>query len=134
MTDGNPNDAPTRSLPFVLVATQDQNFVRKLAAWLDPRAAVIRVRNAASLFHDLENARDTRSVIVLDCAHASIRPVALAALSEDLPSSTQVVLWAATADIEEQLRGVLPEPFRWILIPAAAQAKDVAARCAELVR
>jgi hypothetical protein len=125
--------APARRLPFVLVATLDLNLVRKLAAWLDPRAAVVRVRNAASLLHDLENAADAPSVIVLDCSQPSIRPVALAALADDLPASTQVVLWGATSEIEEHVRKVLPAASRWISVSGAALAKDVAARCAELV-
>lgn len=133
MVDVTTSMAPSRRLPFVLVATQDVNLVRKLAAWLDPRAAVVRVRSAAALIHDLENAADTRSVIVLDCTNPSIRPVALAALADDLPQHTQVVLWGATSEVEEQLRGVLPVRSRWITINGAAQPKDVAARCAELV-
>jgi hypothetical protein len=36
-----------------------------------------------------------RAVIVLDCKRASIRPVALAALTEELPTTVQVVLWGA---------------------------------------
>ncbi|HEY6560599.1 MAG TPA: hypothetical protein VI072_25120 [Polyangiaceae bacterium] len=125
--------APTRRLPFVLVATLDLNLVRKLAAWLDPRAAVVRVRSAASLLLDLENAADAPSVIVLDCAQPSIRPVALAALADDLPASIKVVLWGATSEIEAQVRKVLPAASRWISVSGAALAKDVAARCAELV-
>lgn len=127
------SSAPTRRLPFVLVATLDLNLVRKLAAWLDPRAAVVRVRSAASLLHDLENAADAPSVIVLDCAQPSIRPVALAALADDLPATTKVVLWGATTEIEEHVRRVLPAASRWISVSGAALAKDVAARCAELV-
>ncbi len=128
-----PSASPARRLPFVLVATLDLNLVRKLAAWLDPRAAVVRVRSAASLLHDLENAADAPSVIVLDCTQPSIRPVALAALADDLPATTKVVLWGATTEIEEQVRKVLPAATRWISVSGAALAKDVAARCAELV-
>jgi len=130
---GSISGTPERQLPFVLVATLDLNLVRKLAAWLDPRAAVVRVRSAASLLHDLENAAHGRSVIVLDCVQPSIRPVALAALAEDLPANTKVVLWGATSEIEEHVRNVLPQDSRWISVSGTALAKDVAARCAELV-
>jgi hypothetical protein len=127
--------ASVRELPFVLVATLDTNLVSKLAAWLDPRAAVLRVRNAASLLHDLENAAGARSVIVLDCVQPSLRPVALAALAEDLPATTRIVLWGATTEIEAQVRALamVPSVTRWIVVPSTALPKEVAARCAELV-
>jgi hypothetical protein len=127
------SEAPERRLPCVLVATLDGDLVKKLAAWLDPRAAVVRVKNAGSLLQDLENARHGRSVIVLDCSKPSLRPVALAALADDFPVNTEIVLWGATIEIEEQLRLVLSPGRRWISVGSSAQPKDVATRCAELV-
>lgn len=128
-----PSKPSARSLPFVLIATRDSNLMRKLTAWLDPRVAVLRARSVMGLLHDLEDTSHARSVIVIDCNNPSISPAAVAALADELPSSAQVMLWGATPELEGALRAVSEKTSSWISCGAELRAKDIAARCVELV-
>jgi hypothetical protein len=128
-----PSSAPTRRLPRVLVATEDATLARKLSQWLDPHVAVARAKNLISLLQDVTEAGDSRVVIVLDCNQPSIRPIALAALAEDLPSNTEVVLWGATPDLEREILMISSRTGEWLACSADTSAKDVAGRCAQLV-
>lgn len=122
-----------RSLPHVLVATRDPAMLRRITVWLDPRAAVMRVRSAMDLLHRLEDAAHSRSVIVLDCRQPSLRPAALAALADELPVSTKVVLVAATPELRRELSAISPVAGTWLMLSASARPKEIAARCVELV-
>lgn len=129
-----PQQAVNRKLPYVLVATQEVRLVQQLSAWLDPRAAVMRVRGLLPLIQSLEDASGSRLVIILDCQRPSIRPTALAALAEELPPDTQVVMWGATPEMEQQVVLVSEQARAWFVCSAHAEAKDVAERCVELIR
>lgn len=129
-----PQQAVNRKLPYVLVATQEVRLVQQLSAWLDPRAAVMRVRGLLPLIQSLEDASGSRLVIILDCQRPSIRPAALAALAEELPADTQVVMWGATPEMEQQVVLVSEHARAWFVCSAHAEAKDVAERCVELIR
>jgi hypothetical protein len=129
-----PSSKPaSRSVPFVVIATRDSNLMRKLTAWLDPRAAVLRARNIMGLLHDLEDTSHARSVIVIDCKNPSINPTAMAALADELPATVQVVLWGATPELESALRAISEKTADWLYCGADLRAKEIAARCVELV-
>jgi len=117
----------------VLVATEDATLARKLSQWLDPHVAVARAKSLISLLQDVTEAGDNRVVIVLDCNQPSIRPIALAALAEDLPSNTEVVLWGATPDLEREILMISSRTGEWLACSSDTSAKDVAGRCAQLV-
>lgn len=122
-----------RSLPHVLVATRDPAMLRRITAWLDPRAAVMRVRSVIDLLHRIEDAAHARSVIVLDCRQPSMRPAALAALADELPVTTHVVLVAATPDLVRKLADIAPSTSGGLALSGTARPKEIAARCVELV-
>jgi hypothetical protein len=125
--------ASGRALPFVLVATQDTRLVQQLSAWLDPRAAVVRVRSLMHLIRDLEDAAGSPIVIILDCRQPSVRPPSLAAVAEELPRGVQVVMWGATPEMEHHMVMVSELARNWFVCSAHADPKDVAERCAELI-
>jgi hypothetical protein len=131
---GAESDRPNRKLPFVLVATLEPQLVRQLAAWLDPRAAVVRVRGPLALLHDLENSRDAPTVIIIDCRQPSVRPAALAGLVDDFPDTVRVVMWGASAEVERQVVSISERARGWFVCSAHAEPRDVAERCAQLVR
>lgn len=122
-----------RVLPHVLIASRDPAMLRRLAVWLDPRAAVMRVRSVIDLLHRIEDASQSRSVIVLDCRQPSVRPLALAALADELPASTRVVLVAAEPTLIQKLLDISPSTSNWLTLGSTARPKEIAARCAELV-
>lgn len=133
MPGAAPSSRPGRLLPHVLVATRDPAMLRKMSVWLDPRAAVMRVRSVMDLLHRLEDAAHAPSVIVLDCRQPSVRPLALAALAEELPLSTHVVLVAATPELVRKLADIAPSSSGWLALSGAVRPKELAARCVELV-
>lgn len=133
LAGATPSDRPAALAPYVLVATRDATLGRKLSQWIGKSVAVMRVRSVMALAKDLDSLGTSRVVIVLDCNQPSIRPSALAALADDLPFGTRVVLWGATAEIRRELRIVSPRTNEWLEVDAGASARDVAGRCADLV-
>jgi hypothetical protein len=126
-------DSSGRRVALVLVASRDMSLTRKISQWIDPRAVVMRSRSLLALLHDLEDAGEARVVVVIDCSAPSIRPLALAAVAEELPPRVQVVLWGASADTERDILAFTPSASNWIVCGAETTAKDLAARCVELV-
>jgi hypothetical protein len=126
-------EAAERRAPSVLVATKDGSLARRLAAWLDPRAVVRRIRSPAALIEELADAGDLRCVVVLDCKEPSIRPIALAALADDLPASARVIVWGASDDLCAELCLISDRAASWLYTGDDVRARALADRCAELV-
>lgn len=124
---------PGQKLPFVLLASQDARLVQQLSSWLDPKAAVVRVRGVLPLLHHIEDAGGSPLVIILDCQKPSVQPRALAALADELPADTRVVMWGASTEVEEQVVSLSERARSWFVCSAHAEAKDIAERCAQLL-
>jgi hypothetical protein len=104
-------------------------LLRTLTEWLVDRATVVNVANVLDL---VQHAGQPRALVVLDCNRPAVRPVAVAALAEELPAVTRVVLWGPSRDDEEALRALSRLTDAWIRCDSAAPA-SLARRCAELV-
>lgn len=115
--------------PLVIVATRDARLVKTLTEWMHDRAEVIRVTNVLDL---VQHAAAPGALVVLDCHRPAVRPVAAAALAEELPEATRVVLWGPSLDDELAVQAISPATTRWIRCEAAAPA-SLAKRCVELV-
>lgn len=126
-------DAATRRLPVVFVATRDIELVRRFGAWLDPRAAVVRVSRLIDLLLDIQDAGDRKTVIVVDGHLPPIRPEALAALSEELPENVRVVLWGGSPQVATQLSELFPRVAEWLVCAPEMPLSDLVDRCAEIV-
>ena len=135
----SPTSAPdgvastSRRLPLVLVSTRDLELVQRLATWLDPRAAVVRVARLAELLLDLDSSQRRRTVIVIDCKSPLIRPQSIAGLCEELPSSVRVVLWGATSELTRLLYQISLHTAQWVHCSPDMTDTDVAERCVEMV-
>ncbi len=129
MPGGLRSDAGAK--PQVFVASQSQTFVTGLAQFLEPE--LVRVDDIMMLLRGLHHAGDARSVIVLDCRRPSIRPVALAALAEELPSRVRVVLWGAKTALRYQLAQLSPATTAWFNLSVDEDLESVALRCEALV-
>ena len=115
----------------VFVASQSQSFVHGLAHFLEPET--IRIDDVMDLLHALNESRGYRTVIVLDCKRPSVRPVALAALAEELPANVQVVLWGAGSALRYQLAHLSPSASTWLNCSEDDDLQAVALRCEALV-
>lgn len=125
----DPGDAQTP--PRVLVASESLTFVKGLAHFLAPQAR--RVVDAMQLLQALNEAGMVRSVVVLDCRRPSIRPIALAALAEELPTHVQVMLWGASQALRQQLAQVSPAARFWVTCDEGDDLQAVAQRCEAIV-
>jgi len=117
--------------PRIFVASQSQTFVHGLAHFLEPEA--IPVSDVMELLKRLSDAPNARSVIVLDCRRPSIRPIALAALADELPRNVQVVLWGASKGLRYQLARLSPSASSWFNCSEDDDLQSVALRCENLV-
>jgi len=123
--------APVEAAPRVFVASQSQTFVHGLAHFLEPQA--IQVDDVMELLKALGEAPEARSVIVLDCRRPSIRPIALAALADELPPNVQVVLWGASKGLRYQLARLSPSASSWLNCSEDDDLQSVALCCESLV-
>jgi hypothetical protein len=104
-----------------------------MRAWLDPRATVQRVASLLAALQGLEAARHVQSVVVIDCKDPSFRPVALAAVAEELPRHTRVVVWGASDSVKRDALALSARAQAWLFTAAEAAPRDVAEHCASLV-
>ncbi|HEV8244284.1 MAG TPA: hypothetical protein VGP93_00815 [Polyangiaceae bacterium] len=123
----------TRRQPLVLVASTNPDLVRCFGAWLDPRATVHRVRTVLSMFQDLAEAGERRVVVVLDAKSPSVRPLSLAAVADDLPPGTRVVLWGVGSDVYAKMLTVSVAVAKWLVCGTESSTSEVVAQCARIV-
>ncbi|MBN2191619.1 MAG: hypothetical protein JW751_02285 [Polyangiaceae bacterium] len=116
--------------PAVVVATRDDELLHTLVEWLGDRAEVRVVNDVLDLVGEAVAQR--RVLVVIDCNRPSVRPVAVAALVDELPQAVAVLLWAPSEDDEAAIRTVAPETASWHRCGASAAAR-LAIRCVELV-
>jgi hypothetical protein len=117
----------------VLVASIDAVLLQRLTPWLDSTAELIQVVSIRELVRDLEVLADSRVVLLVDCRRPSVRPTAIAALADELPTTVSVVLWGPNPEQERAILAVSPAVRRWITVHADVRPKELASRCAELV-
>jgi hypothetical protein len=119
--------------PYVLVASADSALLRRLTPWLDATAELVPLSGIRELVKDLDALAEGRVVLLVDCRRPSIRPTAVAALADELPSNVRVMLWGASAEQERGVLAVSPTVSRWIVLHGETRPKELAARCADLV-
>jgi hypothetical protein len=123
----------TRASAHVLVASIDALLLQRLTPWLDATAELMQVVSVRELVRDLEVLADSRVVLLVDCRRPSVRPTAIAALADELPTTVSVVLWGPNDEQERAILAVSPAVRRWITVQADVRPKELAFRCAELV-
>lgn len=119
--------------PLVAVASHKQDLARRLAKSLEAYVDIITVNSVIEVVREVGSEQSCRVVLLLDCQAPSVRPQAIAALAEDLPSNVQVVLWGATPELRATLVAISPRCQTWIGIDLHTDVEDLAGRCAILV-
>jgi hypothetical protein len=119
--------------PHVFVASTDPELLRIFRAWLDMRARVEPVTGVRELVASLSASEPGRTVVVLDGRNPGIRPLALAALAEDLGPETQVLLWGVAPHLHAKMRNVSVATEKWLVYGADAPTNELVARCAKIV-
>jgi hypothetical protein len=122
---------PTRR-PLVLLASTDPELVRLFTAWLDLRAAVEETAGAKQLVMRLAELEGKRAVIVLDGKHPGVRPLTLAALADELPAGTIVILWGVQPHLHARMCTISALAEKWTVYGGDATSNEVVAECAKM--
>jgi hypothetical protein len=119
--------------PLVYLASTDAEMLRSFQAWLDLRSAVEPIAGVTSLLTRLSERPGERSVVVLDGKNPSIRPLTLAALAEELPAQTSVLLWGVPSHVHARMCAVASLAEKWLVASGDATSHEIVARCAKIV-
>jgi hypothetical protein len=119
--------------PHVYVASTDPELLRVFRAWLDMRAKVEPVTGVRELVASLAASEPARVVVVLDGKNPGLRPLALAALAEDLGAETQVILWGVASHLHAKMRNISVATEKWLVYGTDAPTNELVARCAKIV-
>lgn len=126
--DPSPSKRPT-----VLLASADPELLRLFTAWLEMRARVEPATGATALLGRLTEVGGPRTVIVLDGKNPSIRPLTLAALAEEFPTGTTVVLWGVQAHLHARMCTITAAAEKWSVFAGDATTNEIVAECAKIV-
>jgi hypothetical protein len=125
--------APSSSLPArIFLATRRDEFQTKFERFLSGTAGVVRIDDVLDLVRRLEDQREP-SVLIVDCKHSSLRPIALAALADDLPHQVRVILWGASTSLRTQIAQLAPEAESWLIVDGEdSDLQTLARRCEQV--
>jgi hypothetical protein len=119
--------------PTVLLASADPDLIRLFQAWLDLRAAVEPVTGATQLIERLAQVGGPRAVIVLDGKQPAVRALTLAAIADELPEGTTVILWGVQAHLHARMCTISAVAERWTVYASDATSNEIVAECARVV-
>ncbi|HTQ02350.1 MAG TPA: hypothetical protein VMI54_00785 [Polyangiaceae bacterium] len=119
--------------PTVLLASTDPELLRLFTAWLDLRAAVEQASGATALVVRLAEVGGPRAVIVLDGKNPGVRPLTLAALADELPAGTTVILWGVQPHLHARMCTISALAEKWVVYAGDATSTEVVAQCAKIV-
>ena len=117
----------------MLLASTDPELIRLFQAWLDMRAAVEPVTSVTQLIERLAQVGGPRTVIVVDGRHPSVRALSLAALADELPEGTTVILWGVQPHLHARMCTIAAAAERWTVYAGDATSNEVVAKCAKIV-
>jgi len=119
--------------PTVLLASSDPELFRLFQAWLDMRAQVETAIGVTALLGRLAEIGGPKSVIVLDGKNPSIRPLTLAALADELPAGTTVILWGVQTHLHARMCTISAAAEKWSVYAGDTTSNEIVAECAKIV-
>jgi hypothetical protein len=119
--------------PIVYIASTNSELVRTFEKWLSGRALVRTVAGAGPLLQALLEPSEKRSVVVLDGKSPTIRPLTLAALAEELPANTSVLLWGVPPHVHARMCSVSAATEKWLVAGGSCDPTEIVNRCVKLV-
>ncbi len=121
------------AIPIVVVATNSGEVVLSFERLMGDRAEVAPIQSIRDLVLLIEASPKSKVVLVVDCPNATIRPTAIAALSDDLTHRVSVILWGADATTYQEVLRVSPRAERFLMCAVTASPDAVVARCRAIV-
>lgn len=125
--------AATHARTQLFGASADGDAMRALGVYLMGTAHVTQVEDLVGLLDALEEPGLHEPIVLLDCRKPTVHVTSIAAIGEDLPRGTTIVLWGATEETWRELdRDRLPG-VRWVRCSVEATTDDVGSLCQMLV-
>jgi len=119
--------------PTVLLASVDPELFRLFQAWLEMRAQVEAAVGVTALLGRLADVGGPRCVIVLDGKNPAVRPLTLAALADELPTGTTVILWGIQAHLHARMCTISAAAEKWSVYAGDTTSNEIVAECAKIV-
>lgn len=126
-----PSERP-KTLPAVLTATSDVGDFESLKRHLSGTATVTHIPDLVGLLDSLESGL-VEPVVLIDCKRPTVHITSVAALGEDMPRGTTVVLWGADEATWHQIERDKSPRCRWVRCSREATTADVGSLCAMLI-
>ncbi|MDB4987480.1 MAG: hypothetical protein JWN04_2658 [Myxococcaceae bacterium] len=128
-TSPSANEEPTR----VLAASAAAPAVAALKSYLEGTAEVLQVGDLVSLLDTLEASSLVEPIVLLDCHWPTIHVTSIAAIGEDLPAGTTIVVWGGSDETWNQVDRERTPLLRWVRCSHEATTDDVGSLCAMLI-
>ncbi len=132
-TAGSARPSAFVTLPVVLTATGSEQRVRALEAYLEGTAAVAQITDLAALLDALASSIRAERLLLIDCVHPSVHVKSVAAIRQDLPPGTTVVVWGIDELTWNQLEREKTTTSRWVRCSHEASTDDVGSLCSMLL-
>ncbi|MET0343425.1 MAG: hypothetical protein ABW252_20610 [Polyangiales bacterium] len=117
----------------VLAATSASSAAEALQTYLGSTARVEQVQDLVALLDALEEPSTSQPIVLVDCQRPTVHVTSIAAIGEDLPRGTTVVLWGSSESAWNELdRDRMPNT-RWVRCSQEATPDDVGSLCAMLI-
>ena len=122
-----------KPLPLVLTATNNRDALAALRRYLTNAASVVHVPDLVGLLDALEEPEIIEPVVLIDCHNPTVHISSVAAIGEDLPRGTTVVLWGVDETTWQQLDRERAPACRWVRCSSEATTDDVGSLCSMLL-
>jgi hypothetical protein len=127
------NVAAGANLPVVLTATADPRDLEALRRYLVNTASVVHIPDLVGLLDALEDGSLVEPIVLIDCQRPTVHVTSVAAIGEDLPKGTTVVLWGADDPTWSQIDRARTPACRWVRCSREATTDDVGSLCSMLL-
>ncbi|HVZ32013.1 MAG TPA: hypothetical protein VG963_06290 [Polyangiaceae bacterium] len=125
---------PGGELPRILAACTDAGAVESLRSQLRGTADVVQVTDLVGLLDALDEAVHVKPIVLLDTQRPTVHVTSVAAIGEDLPRGTTIVLWGASDEAWREIDRDRVPTCRWVRCSQEASPDDVGSLCAMLIR
>jgi hypothetical protein len=121
------------ALPRVLAATSNPADIEALQIYLAGTAHVVPVRDLAGLLDALGEPSASQPLLLVDCQRPSVHVQSVAAIQEDLPAGSSLVVWGADDATWTALEQNKSQGCRWVRCSREATTDDVGSLCSMLL-
>jgi hypothetical protein len=119
-------------LPRVLAASAEPRAVEALRRYLEGSASVVHIVDLVGLLDALDEPNLTKPIVLIDCQRPTVHASSIAAIGEDLPPGTAIVLWGASETTWRELDRDRVAACRWVRCSQEATTDDVGSLCTML--